>query len=187
MHPTATFSLRAGLSVALASLASACSLPYVPPFTSPPPAAVARLVDASGKSVGQAVFLQQGRSVRILLDVTGLPPGMHAVHLHEVGRCDPPSFESSGGHFNPEKAQHGSVNRRGPHAGDLPNIVVETSGKGHLETSTRRVNVRWRGKDSLLAGNGTSLIVHAGADDLTTDPDGGSGARIACGPVVFGG
>jgi Cu-Zn family superoxide dismutase len=133
------------------------------------------------------VFLQQGRSVRILLDVTGLPAGMHAVHLHEVGRCDPPTFESSGGHFNPEKAQHGTMNRRGPHAGDLPNIVVETGGKGHLETSTRRINVRWKGKDSLLVGNGTALIIHAGADDLTTDPDGGSGARIACGPVVAGG
>jgi Cu-Zn family superoxide dismutase len=187
MHPTVTSSLRGGLAVALACVAGACSLPYVPPFTPPPPAAVARLVDTNGKPVGQAVFLQQGRSVRILLDVTGLPPGMHAVHLHEVGRCDPPSFESSGGHFNPEKAQHGSANRRGPHAGDLPNIVVETSGKGHLEASTRRINVRWRGKDSILAGNGTALIVHAGADDLTTDPDGGSGARIACGPVVFGG
>jgi Cu-Zn family superoxide dismutase len=187
MHRTATSRLRAGLAVALALGAGACSLPYVPPFTSPPPAAVARLIDANGKPVGQAVFLQQGRSVRILLDVSGLPPGMHAVHLHEVGRCDPPSFESAGGHFNPEKAQHGTMNRRGPHAGDLPNIVVETSGKGHLETSTRRVNVRWKGKDSLLIGNGTALIVHAEADDLTSDPDGASGARIACGVVIAGG
>ena len=187
MHSTVTSSLRGGLAVALACAASACSLPYVPPFTSPPPAAVARLVDTNGKLVGQAVFLQEGRSVRVLLDVTGLPPGMHAVHLHEVGRCDVPSFESAGGHFNPEKAQHGTLNRRGPHAGDLPNIVVETTGKGHLEASTRRINVRSRGKDSLLAGNGTALIVHAAADDLTTDPDGDSGARLACGVVVFGG
>lgn len=178
---------RAFPAAALALLLTACSLPYVPPFTPPPPAAMARLIDANGRPVGQAVFLQQGRSVRVLLDVTGMPPGMHAVHLHEVGRCDPPSFESAGGHFNPEKAQHGSMNRRGPHAGDLTNIVVETGGKGHLETSTRRVNVRWRGKDSLLAGNGTAIIVHANADDLTTDPDGGSGARLACGAVVFGG
>ena len=184
MNATLTASMRAPLIAALTLSLGACSLPYIPPYTSPPPAAAARLIDTSGRTVGQAVLLQQGGGVRILLDVSGIPPGTKAVHLHEVARCEPPSFESAGGHFNPTKAQHGSANPRGPHAGDLPNIVVDATGKGHLEATATRVSVKKKGADSLLDGNGSALVVHAGADDMRTDPDGDSGDRIACGVIV---
>lgn len=184
MNATGSVSMRAPLITALALSVGACSLPYIPGITSPPPAAVARLVDTSGRTVGQAVLLQQGGGVRILLDVSGIAPGTKAVHLHEVARCEPPSFESAGGHFNPTKSGHGSANPRGPHAGDLPNIVVDATGKGHLEVTATRVSVKKKGADSLLDGNGSALVVHASADDLRTDPDGNSGARIACGVIV---
>jgi hypothetical protein len=88
------------------------------------------------------VFLQDGGSVRILLDVFGVAARQPAVHIHEVGECDAPSFESAGAHFNPDKKQHGTGSSRGPHAGDLPNIFVEATGKGHLEFTAKRVTLK---------------------------------------------
>src|SRR5437868_9816128 len=133
---------RAAVSVAaLALTLTACRLPYVPYVTPPLPAAVASLVDVNGHAVGQAVFIQHRKGVRILIDVTGLEAGTKGVHIHEVGRCDPPSFQSAGAHLNPTKAEHGTSNSRGPHAGDLPNLTVETGGRGHLETTAPRVSL----------------------------------------------
>jgi Cu-Zn family superoxide dismutase len=177
---------RAALAAALSLAAAACSLPYVPPFTPPPPSAVAHLADSGGRVVGNAVFLQDGGNVRILLDVAGVTPGSKAVHIHEVGLCEAPSFESAGGHFNPGKAHHGIGTRQGPHAGDLPNIVVDATGKGHLEFTNKHVTVK-KGNSprSLLSGKGTALILHAEADDMHSDPEGGSGARLACGVVML--
>jgi len=176
-------SVLAALIAALSLSLGACSLPYVPPFTPPPPSAVAHLADSAGRVVGNAVFLQDGGSVRVLLDVFGVAPGSKAVHIHEVGECDPPSFESAGAHFNPDKKQHGTGNRRGPHAGDLPNIFVEATGKGHLEFTAKRATLE-KGAHSLLGGKGTALVLHADADDMRTDPDGNSQDRVACGIIV---
>jgi Cu-Zn family superoxide dismutase len=174
------------LAFTAALLLSACRMPYIPiPYiTKPPPAGAAHLRDASGRAVGTAVLLQEGSEVRILLDVTGLPPGEKGVHLHEVGRCDPPAFESAGGHFNPTKAEHGTQNPRGPHGGDLPNITVDAKGNGHLEVTLKQVTLQKKGSTSLLDGDGSALVVHAERDDLRTDPAGTSGPRIACGVVV---
>jgi superoxide dismutase, Cu-Zn family len=103
-----------------------------------------------------------------------------------VGRCEPPSFESAGGHFNPGKAQHGAANPRGPHAGDLPNVLVDSAGRGHLETTAQRVTIG-KGAAALLGPNGGALVVHERPDDFRTDPAGNSGARIACGIIRRGG
>ena len=172
--------------VALALSLSACSMPYVPGVTSPPPAAGVTLKDSSGRVVGSAVLLQKGDGVRILLDLTGATPGTKAVHIHEVGRCDAPDFDSAGAHFNPKKAEHGTENPRGPHAGDLPNITVDATGRGHLEVTDPRVTLE-AGSTSLFDGEGTALVVHEGPDDMRTDPAGNSGRRIACGVIVRGG
>jgi Cu-Zn family superoxide dismutase len=160
---------------------TACRIPLI----SSDPAAVAQLRDANGRAVGTAVFLQSNGSVRVVLDVTGLPPGVKGVHIHSAGRCDPPAFESAGEHFNPTGAQHGSLNPRGPHAGDLPNITIDSNGRGHLEATLRRVSLE-KGSTSLFDADGSSIVVHADPDDLRTDPSGGSGARIACGVIVRG-
>jgi superoxide dismutase, Cu-Zn family len=167
------------------ALASACRLPYIPRVTPAPPGAGATLRDSSGRVVGSAVFLQKGRSVRILIDVKGFAPGTKAVHIHEVGQCEP-SFESAGAHFNPTKAEHGTANPRGPHAGDLPNITVEANGQGHLEVTTPRITLE-KGPTSLFDTDGSSLVVHEAADDLRTDPDGKSGPRVACGVIARAG
>lgn len=170
-----------------------CRMPYmpnpwvhIPVLSTPPPSAAAHLKDASGRAVGTAVLLQQGSEVRVLLDVSGLPAGDKAVHIHEVGQCDPPSFESTRGHFNPTGAPHGTGNPRGPHAGDLSNITIDTAGRGHLEVTAKRVSLE-KGSTSLFDADGSAIVVHANADDMLTDPDGNSGARLACGVIVPGG
>ena len=168
--------------IAVALGLTACSMPYIPGLTLPPPSAGVTLKDASGRVVGNAVLLQQDDGVRVLLDVKGFTPGAKAVHLHDTGRCDPPTFESAGGHFNPTKAEHGLENPRGPHGGDLPNLTVEATGQGHLEFTATRVNLK-QGVASLLDGNGTALVVHEGPDDMRSNPAGNSGPRIACGVV----
>ena len=176
---------RTGFIVALALAATGCRfLPYIPYVIPAPPAAVARLVDASGNPVGNVLLSQDRGSVRILLDVNGLPPGDKAVHIHEVGQCDGPSFESAGAHFNPTRAEHGTSNPRGPHAGDLPDVTVNSAGKGHLEVSAKLVTLDKKAPASLLDADGSAIVIHAAPDDFKTDPTGNSGARIACGVIV---
>jgi superoxide dismutase, Cu-Zn family len=172
--------------VALALMLTACRMPYIPGVTLPPPAAGVTLKDASGKVVGSAVLLQDSDGVRVLLDVRDIPPGIKGVHIHEVARCEPPTFESAGAHFNPKKTEHGTENPRGPHAGDLPNITVDANGQGHLEYTNTRVSLD-PGPTSLFDGRGSALVVHESPDDQRTDPAGNSGRRIACGVIVRAG
>ncbi|HTY77693.1 MAG TPA: superoxide dismutase family protein [Candidatus Bathyarchaeia archaeon] len=176
---------RAAGIVAIALPLAACSVPYVPGVTSPPPMAGVTLKDLNGAVVGSGVFLQESDGVRILLDVKGLPPGVKGVHIHDVGRCVPP-FDSAGPHFNPTKAMHGMDNPKGPHAGDLPNIEVDANGAGHLEFTNTRITLK-PGPNSIIDDNGSSLVVHESPDDGRTDPAGNSGKRIACGVIVQGG
>jgi Cu-Zn family superoxide dismutase len=82
------------------------------------------LKDASGKEIGKAELTDTPNGVLIKLTLDGVPPGEHGFHVHETGKCEPPDFKSAGGHFNPEKTQHGILNTEGPHAGDMPNVHV---------------------------------------------------------------
>jgi Cu-Zn family superoxide dismutase len=146
-------------------------------------AATADLKNAGGQSVGVATLTEVPGAVRILVEVRGLPPGAKGVHIHEVGTCEGPQFTSAGGHFNPEKKQHGTMNPQGPHAGDLPNITIDGSGNGRLETTTNRVTLAG-GAASVFDADGSAVVIHAGPDDFKTDPTGNSGGRIVCGVIV---
>lgn len=141
--------------------------------------ATALLRTADGADIGRASATEVAGGLRITLDARGLPPGRHGAHVHTVGRCDVPDFASAGGHWNPTGKKHGSMNPAGPHQGDLPNLVVANNGHG-----TIGVIVPGGTMASLLDADGAAFVVHANADDLTTDPSGNSGARLACG--VFG-
>ncbi|HEV8473242.1 MAG TPA: superoxide dismutase family protein [Methylomirabilota bacterium] len=145
--------------------------------------AVADLKNPQGQSVGTARFIQVGNAVRIVLDAKDLPAGPHGVHVHTVGKCDPPDFNSAGGHFNPLGKQHGALNPQGSHAGDLPNLTVAADGSGRMETTTEQLTLG-SGPTSIWDADGSALVVHAAADDFKTDPTGNSGARIACGVLV---
>ena len=148
-----------------------------------PLSAEAALKDKDGKDVGRATIIEMGEGVRIAVTGYRLPPGAHGLHIHAVGRCDPPQFTSAGAHFNPASKQHGTQNPAGPHAGDLPNLEVAASGEGGFDATTKLVTLG-PGPTSLLGPAGSALVVHAAADDYKTDPTGNSGERIACGVIT---
>jgi Cu-Zn family superoxide dismutase len=169
--------MATALGLAVVLLLTGCGNP-APPLT-----AKATLVNSQGQKVGEATLTETPQGVKIALKVENLPPGVHAFHIHEKGVCATPDFQSAGAHFNPFGKHHGLKNPAGPHAGDLPNLTVGADGKGSLETVATLVTLK-EGKNSLLQPGGTSLVLHAQADDDLTDPAGNAGPRIACGVII---
>jgi superoxide dismutase, Cu-Zn family len=140
------------------------------------------LKNAKGETVGTAAIASLQNGVKINLDVQGLPPGPHAIHFHENGTCQTPSFETAGGHFAPHRKQHGFDSGGGPHAGDMSNFFVADNGSAKVEMVNTAVNFG-KGSDSLLKTGGTALIIHEKGDDYKTQPAGDAGGRLACGEI----
>lgn len=145
------------------------------------PTAEVILNDAQGEQVATAVLREQADGVMITVDGAELPNGKRGFHIHRIGRCVGPSFESAGEHLNLTKRQHGFDNPYGPHLGDLPNLLIRGELAATQSLLARGVTLA-PGPHSL---RGRALVVHAGADDYRTNPAGGSGARIACGVIPF--
>jgi superoxide dismutase, Cu-Zn family len=143
--------------------------------------ATAPLIDASGRPVGRATVREVAGGLRVTVDARGLPAGTHGAHLHTVGACASPDFASAGPHWNPAGLKHGGMNPRGPHAGDLPNLLIGKDGRGTLGVVLAGATM-----DGLLDADGTAMVIHAAPDDLATDPSGNSGARVACGVLTAG-
>lgn len=134
---------------------------------------------ANGLPGGTAQLLSAGARVNISVALTGISPGVHAVHLHTTGSCEAPDFTSAGSHLNPANRQHGQDNPAGAHLGDLPNATIADSGTGTVSATLQ--GVRHEVLAQIFDADGTAIVVHASADDYRTDPTGNAGGRIACG------
>lgn len=150
------------------------------------------------QAIGTANLLEENGVVTISVEVEGLEPGEHGIHIHEIGICDAAAdepYSTAGEHFNPSGASHGpgpqgdatpAEGASESHAGDLGNITIGDDGTGTLEVSTDRVSLDSEAENTLADQDGSTLLIHENPDDLETDPSGESGARIACG-VIFAG
>ena len=167
----AATALAAVLALAAAPAASAADM------------AMAEMIGADGKVIGKATFEQTPTGVLMSVEVTGLPPGGHGIHLHAVGSCTP-DFKAATGHINPEKLKHGLRHPEGPDNGDLPNLYAAADGSARAEFFTTRVSVAGGGMPALLDGDGSAVIIHENPDDHMAQPIGGSGGRIGCGVIA---
>lgn len=146
-------------------------------------AAIAQMVNADGSPIGTVELRETTRQgVFIELDLEGLPPGVHAFHIHESGRCAP-DFDAAGGHFSPLGNPHGLLHPEGPHIGDLLNITVPPSGDVSAERLATDVTLEPGPVESLFDEDGSALVIHSGADDYLSQPSGAAGDPIACGVV----
>lgn len=172
-----------------------------------PPQATAPMMDSNGGDVGQVQVRELPQGTVFVVELDSLPPGAHAIHVHENGTCEPPDFESAGSHYAPLDNQHGFANERGYHAGDLPNIHASDNGwvraeffAPHLsvEPETGQETAGDTGRQSpfapealgpfeLLDNNGSAIVVHENPDDYASQESGESGERIACGVVESSG
>ena len=132
------------------------------------------LIKTDGTAGGTLSFEDSADGVSLAINASGLTPGVHGVHLHAVGKCDGPEFESAGAHWNPTSRKHGRDNPEGAHLGDLANIEIGVNGSGKSVVAVGAT------QNALADADGTSLVIHADPDDYKTDPSGNSGSRIAC-------
>jgi Cu-Zn family superoxide dismutase len=141
------------------------------------------LKDAQGQSIGTASLSSAMGAVHIQLDLKNLKPGQHAIHVHTAAKCEGPAFASAGGHLNPTAKKHGLQSPDGPHAGDMDNFTVGADGTAKSMIMAKGITLGSE-PNSVFANGGTALVVHAGPDDMKTDPAGASGDRIACGVIT---
>ena len=166
------------IAVALTALAAAIAPPIAPAADM----AAADIIGTDGAIIGKATFEQTPTGVLMNVDVAGLPPGGHGIHLHAVGACTP-NFKTATGHINPGKLKHGLRNPEGPDNGDLPNLFVAADGSARAEFFTTRVSVSGGDMPALLDEDGSTVIIHENPDDHMTQPIGGAGGRIGCGII----
>jgi len=162
--------MRAILILTAAAALTACETAREPVGGAPMP-----LIDSAGRQIGTVVAWQTTGGISFRVSASGLPHGLHGIHVHPIGRCDPPDFASAGTHWNPTGRQHGLNNPNGPHAGDLPN--VEVAANGVLSQTVVLPNATMA---QLLDADGSSIMIHANADDYVSQPAGNSGPKIAC-------
>ncbi|MBZ5522608.1 MAG: superoxide dismutase family protein [Acidobacteriia bacterium] len=175
--------MRMAALAAMLTLAFSAALAKDAKSAKPPKSVVVKMQDAKGADAGTATLSSATGGVKIKLNLHGLTPGEHGLHVHQTAKCEGPDFKSAGGHFNPDSKHHGLQNPEGPHAGDIPNFKADAKGKATATLIAPNVTLT-DGPHSVFTGGGTALVVHAKADDGKTDPAGNAGDRIACGVIT---
>ena len=145
---------------------------------------VSTLLNNEGKVVGEAIVTKASGGILLNIKAHDLAPGYHGMHFHKTGDCSDgkDGFKKSGGHIMPDNKPHGFLNPEGPHAGNLPNLIVSEDGTAEVELYSNIVTYD-DGKAALLDEDGAALIIHTNKDDHLTQPIGGAGDRIACGVI----
>ncbi len=181
---------RFGFALGLALLASPLMAQDTAPADSgaemPEPAAapqlegqvpmIAEIKSATGESLGTATVSDTPSGLTLVtVELTGVTPGIHGLHIHETGTCTPPDFKSAGGHLSGDKA-HGVMSPEGPHPGDMPNIHVPESGELMLEYFASGLTEQMMDDE-----DGSAIIIHEQPDDYFGQTTGHAGARLGCG------
>lgn len=145
--------------------------------------ATAALMNSAGERVGSVTLTEiPAGGVHLAIEVSGLEPGEHAIHIHQTGQCRP-TFAAAGGHYSPRGNEHGWKRKAGAHAGDLLNLHVPESGTLKTERLAPHITLLEGEDGSLFDEDGSAIVVHAGADDYSTQPSGDGGPEVACGVV----
>ncbi|UUX34631.1 superoxide dismutase family protein [Fundicoccus culcitae] len=146
---------------------------------------VVDVINNEEEVMGTATFREdQAGLVTLELELEGVEPGEYGMHIHEVGLATAPTFEDAGAHFNPTDVEHGTESETGPHAGDLPNLVVGEDGTVNETIEIPDVTLDPEGENTLNGTDGTTLIIHTQADDYVSQPTGDAGDRMLA-AVIF--
>ena len=178
----AILALAAPLALTAACASDATSTQTVASRAEVGAAGQAVLVNAQGAAIGRVDLRQGATGLVIKVEASGLTPGWHGIHIHATGACETP-FTSSGAHINhgDPKPPHGLLNTNGPDDGDLPNVYAGADGKVNAELFTPRARISAQGPGQWLWDeDGSAIIIHANADDHSSQPIGGAGDRVAC-------
>lgn len=148
-----------------------------------PDVARVAFIKPDDNAIGTGTLIETPHGLLIQAKLTGLPPGPHGFHIHEVGTCDGgDNFKSAGGHYAPNANKHGYMSDNGPHAGDLPNQTVAADGSMLVEVFAPDLRLT-EGEAAVLDSDGSAIVIHATADDYRSQPSGASGDRLACGVI----
>jgi Cu-Zn family superoxide dismutase len=164
--------------LSLAALTGQAQTPAEKP--SAPLKAIAVLHPTAGNKVsGTVSFTEEADGVQVHAELKGLAPGNHGFHVHEFGDCSAPDASSAGGHFNPTGKPHAGPDAVERHVGDMGNVQADASGNAKLDYVDHQISLT-NDQQSVI---GRSVVIHAKADDLKSQPSGDSGARVACGVI----
>lgn len=169
---------KPAIALALIVTLSACQTTGTPEA----PIAMASIALADGTAAGTARLSDAAGTLTLSVSLHDIPPGERAMHLHTTGSCVGPDFQSAGAHLNPDGKQHGTRNPMGAHLGDLPNVTAGSDGR--VELSIPIAGNPAELEKVLFDADGTAIVVHAGPDDMVTDPAGNAGKRVACGQLL---
>ncbi|XLS27978.1 superoxide dismutase family protein [Flavobacteriaceae bacterium M23B6Z8] len=139
---------------------------------------------SDSNATGEVTFTEEDGVVSMTADLTGLEPGVHAIHIHEKADCSSPDGKSTGGHWNPTFTEHGKWGAEDGkyHKGDIGNFTADADGNGTISMSTDEWCIGCEDETKNILGK--AIIVHAGEDDFTTQPTGAAGGRVSCGGII---